>query len=401
MKLAIAEPARKLAWSALMSGMLALTACQATNLPQGLPEAGPAQATDAALPPAEGEVLGSGPVRVALLLPVTAPGNASVIATELRNAAAMAMEDGAASMLQLVIKDTGGTPEGAANAASEAVREQAALVLGPVFANSVSAATGVLRPNRKLMIAYSTDSNVAGTGVYLASYLPQTIIDRTAAYAANAGLRNMVALLPDGPIGDLAESQLLQTLARNGGQLIAAARYEYSDASVEAAISELAPAIASADAIFIPDGGNTPGAIVGTMQRRGIPLAGKKFLGTGQWASADLGNPALEGAWLADADHGSTAAFNAKYMARHGLKPSAIAPVAYDTVALVAGLARRVGAQGLTATTLEDRTGFSGYTGVFRFLQDGTNERGLAIYEVRGGQLHLVDPAPTSFRSGS
>ncbi len=397
MSLSIADLARRFALPACVS--LLLAACQATQMAE--PDTAPAETVSAQLPPAQGEVLGSGAVRVALLLPVSAPGNAAVIAGELRNSAVLAMEDGASAMLQLVIKDTAGTPEGAANAASEALAEQAAVVLGPLFANGVTAAAEVLQRGRKLMIAYSTDSKVARPGVYLASYLPQGIIDRTAAYAVNAGLRNMVALLPNGPIGDLAESQLRQTLMQHGGQLLAVARYDYTDVSVEMAIAEIAPHVPGADAIFIPDGGNTPGAIATTMQRRGIDLAGKKFLGTGQWAGADLGNPALQGAWLADADHASTSAFNAKYSARYGTTPSAVAPVAYDTVSLLAGIARQRGIAGLTSAAIEAPTGFSGYTGVFRFRPDGTNERGLAIYEVRGGQLHLIDPAPTSFRSAS
>lgn len=397
---AIFDNARRLASHAMLGGLLALASCQGTNVTQGLPQ--PDIARDsAALPQAQGEILGNGPVRIALLLPLSAPGNAAIIAGELKNAAALAMEEGASDMLELVIKDTVGTPNGAIDMASQAAEERAALVLGPLFSSGVTAASSVLQPNNITMISYSTDSSVAGRGVYLASYLPQTIIARTAAYAVDAGYKNFVAFLPNGPIGNLAENQLRKTLGERGGQLIAAARYEYSDGSVEAAIAELAPSIQGADAIFIPDGGSTPAAIVGTMQRRGVSLDGKKILGTGQWASSDLSNPALNGAWLADADHASIAAFRAKYEARFGASPSAIAPVAYDTIALVAGLARRVGATGLTAATIEERTGFSGYTGVFRFLPDGTNERGLSIYEVRAGQLHLIDPAPTSFQAGS
>jgi ABC-type branched-subunit amino acid transport system substrate-binding protein len=274
-------------------------------------------------------------------------------------------------------------------------------VLGPLFSASVSAATGVLRPSGTTIIAYSTDSSVASRGVYLASYLPQSIIDRTIGHAVAAGHRAFVAFLPAGAIGNVAETQLRKTLTASGAELIEVARYEYTDGSVEAAIEQVAAFIPQADAIFIPDGGNTPGAIVSTLKRRGIALDGKRLLGTGQWASADLKNPNLAGAWLADADQESIMAFRTKYTARFGETPSAIAPVAYDTVALVSGIIKRQGAQGLSTEALESRTGFSGYTGIFRFLPDGTNERGLAVYEVTNGELKLVSPAPRTFRAGS
>lgn len=380
-------------------GLLALASCQ-SGVAFGLPEASQPDPPQAELPEPKGEVIGQGDVRVALLLPLSAPGNAAKIARELKNSAALAMEDWGSQTLQLVVKDTLGTPNGTVDAASEATAEGASLVLGPLFSGSVTAATGVLRPAGKTIIAFSSDSNVAGREVYLASFLPQTIIDRTLTYAASQGQRDIVAILPNGAIGNLAEAQIRKSLARSGGRLINVARYDYNDASVEAAIETIAPSIPEAQAIFIPDGGSTPGAIVNTMRRRGVSIAGKKLLGTGQWASADLKNPALAGAWFADADQGSIATFKSKYSAKYGETPSSVAPLAYDAVALVSGIVKRFGADGLRKDVIESPTGYSGYTGVFRFNGDGSNDRGLAVYEVAGDDLRIVSPAPRAFGSG-
>ncbi|MEZ5810675.1 MAG: penicillin-binding protein activator [Rhizobiaceae bacterium] len=383
----------------MLAAALALAGCQGVQY--GLPVPEPGEPPQADLPTPKGEVIGRGNVRIALMLPTSAPGNASIIARELKNAATMAMEDWGMETLQLVIKDTLGTPNGAVDAASEVSTERASLVLGPLFSGSVSAATGVLRPAGKTMIAFSSDSTVAGRGVYLVSYLPQTVIDRTLAYAVASGYGAVAAILPNGPTGNLAEAQLKKTLARAGGSVVGIARYDYNDASVEAAIEAIAPNIAEAQAIFIPDGGSTPGAIVNTLRRRGISISGKKLLGTGQWASSDLKNPALAGAWFADADQESIAAFKAKYSAKFGQPPSAVAPLAYDAVALISGIVKRDGVAGLTSRSLENPVGFSGYAGIFRFLPDGTNERGLAVYEVSDGTTRVVSPAPKAFRRGS
>ena len=383
-------------------GAMALTSCQNGGIPFGLPESKPAEpAPKAELPPPKGEVIGQGDVRVALLLPISAPGNAARIAGELKNAAVLAMEDWGMESLQLVVKDTKGTPNGAVDAASEATAEGASIVLGPLFSASVSAATGVLRPAGKTIIAYSSDSSVGGQGVYLASFLPQTIVDRTLSYAVANGQREIAAILPNGPVGNLAERQIRETLLRTGGNLVAVARYDYNDASVEAAIEAIAPSIPQAQAIFIPDGGSTPGAIANTLHRRGVSLEGKKLLGTGQWASADLKNPALAGAWFADADQSSIIGFKSKYSTKYGATPSSVAPLAYDTVALISGIVKRFGAPGLNKEVIESRTGYSGYTGVFRFKSDGSNERGLAVYEISGDNLRVVSPAPKAFGAGS
>ena len=384
---------RAISVAAALLAMPILAACQSGGF--GLPA--PDEPPKAELPRPKGEVIGNGDVRVAMLLPLSAPGNAAKIAGELKNAALLAMEDSGMETLQLVIKDTLGTPNGAVDAASEASAEGAALALGPLFAGNVTAVTGVLRPAGRPIIAFSSDSRVGGQGVYLASYLPQTIIDRTLSYAASAGQRDIIAILPNGGIGDIAETQIRKTLSRTGGRLVDMVRYDYNDASVEAAIEAIAPSVPEAQAIFIPDGGSTPGAIVNTMQRRGVSLAGKKLLGTGQWTSSDLKNPALDGAWFADTDLASISGFKTKYTDKYGEAPSAVAPLAYDAVALVSGIVRRSGATGINRNVIESRTGYSGYTGVFRFRPDGGNERGLAVYEISGDDLRIVSAAPKAF----
>ena len=53
--------------------------------------------------------------------------------------------------------------------------------------------------------------------------------------------------------------------------------------------------------------------------------------------------------------------------------------------------------QALSRRSLTQAQGFQGTAGIFRLNADGTNDRGLAVAEVRDGQVVIVDPAPTSF----
>jgi hypothetical protein len=41
--------------------------------------------------------------------------------------------------------------------------------------------------------------------------------------------------------------------------------------------------------------------------------------------------------------------------------------------------------------------GFAGVDGIFRFMPDGRNERGLAVMEMTRNGPRVVSPAPTSF----
>ena len=348
-------------------------------------------------PEAKGEVIGTGEVRVAMLLPMSAPGNAGAIAAEYRNAAQLAMKDYGLDTLQLVVKDTQGSPGEAQGVAQEAVDERADIVLGPLFSTSVSAAAGALLPAGKTMIAFSSDRNVAAPGIYLLSFLPGEVVDRTTAYAISLGHSAVAAIVPQGNYGAVVEKQLRQTLLVHGGTLTGVARYSYDDASVAAAVEEIAPAIKEATAIYVPDGGATPKALVGALRRAGVDLSGKVFLGTGQWTSADLSDPAFKGALYADLDQSGFGSFKERYKQAYGKAPTLNAGIGYDAVALVAGIVKQRGAGGLNQAALESPTGFIGTTGVFRFNRDGTTDRALAVYRVGESGTEIASPAPKRF----
>ena len=46
---------------------------------------------------------------------------------------------------------------------------------------------------------------------------------------------------------------------------------------------------------------------------------------------------------------------------------------------------------------LENPNGFAGIDGIFRFLPDGSCERGLAVMQVQTDGLEVISPAPTTF----
>src|SRR5260370_36993999 len=91
-------------------------------------------------PPAQPSAVGTGQVKVALLLPLSAQGNAGPTALSLRNAAEMALAEFNNPDIQLLVKDDGGSGEGAQQAATQALAEGAGIILGPLFAQTVSAA---------------------------------------------------------------------------------------------------------------------------------------------------------------------------------------------------------------------------------------------------------------------
>jgi hypothetical protein len=73
------------------------------------------------------------------------------------------------------------------------------------------------------------------------------------------------------------------------------------------------------------------------------------------------------------------------------------ATLSYDAVALVAALVKTQGASRFSETILTNPSGFSGIDGLFRFRQDGTNERGLAVHRISGNGSTIISPPPRAF----
>ena len=174
---------------------------------------------------APGTTIGAGQVRVGLILPLSAQGNAGVAAQSMKNAAEMALAEFKNPNIQLLVKDDGGTPQGAQAGAQQAIDEGAEIIIGPLFAEAVSAVGAVARQRGIPVIAFSTDASVAARGVYLLSFLPESDVKRIVDFAVSRGKRSFAALLPDNAYGTVVEAAFQQEVARRGGRVLALEKY--------------------------------------------------------------------------------------------------------------------------------------------------------------------------------
>lgn len=358
--------------------------------------------------PVQGSVsagaIGQGRTRVALILPLSAQGQGAVVAQSMRHAAELAINDYQGSDITLLVKDDRGTPEGAREAAAQALAEGAELILGPLFAGSVQAAGQVAREAGKPVIGFSTDANVATRGVYLLSFLVQSEVDRIVSFAAAQGQRSVAALVPDTTYGRVAEAQLQQAAAEQGLRVVAVERYPLGQP--QAAVQRLARVVGGAapqaDALFIPENGDGLPLVAQALQQVGFNPQRVKPLGTGVWNEARVfALPALQGGWFAAPEGRGFASFSERYRARFGTEPVRLATLSYDAVTLAAALARLKGPQHFTPDVLTNPAGFAGADGVFRFNPNGTNDRSLAVQEIRGGMAATISQPPRTLMAGN
>jgi len=354
--------------------------------------------------PAAEPALGVGGVKVGLILPLTAGGNAGAAGQAMRNSADLALAEFNGPNIQLLIKDDSGTTQGAQQAAQQAIEEGAEIILGPLFAHSVTAAKQVARTRGVPIIAFSTDTNVASSGVYLLSFLPESDVDRVVAYAISQGKRSFVALLPSNAYGSVVEGEFKQAVARRGGRVMALEHYAEDRSRIGDAARLIAQAAAAgrADALFIPDAGEAVGDAVNALTAAGVNLRQFALLGSGLWDDPKIfSNPALEGAWYPAPDPAGFRAFAERYRARYRQDPPRPAALSYDAVALVAALVKTQGGNRFSNEVLASPSGFAGIDGVFRFRPDGTNQRGLAVLRVTPSGGQIITPASRTFSASA
>jgi branched-chain amino acid transport system substrate-binding protein len=352
----------------------------------------------AAAPPVADAAIGAGGVRVGLILPLSAGGNAGTVAQSMKNAAEMALAEFSSPNIQLLVKDDGGTSGGAQAAAQQALNDGAEIIIGPLFAHSVGVVGAAARQRGIPVIAFSTDASVAARGVYLLSFLPESDVDRIVDYAVSIGKRSFAAMISEGAYGNVVEAEFKQVVAKRNARIVGLEHYPLDPNRMLGPARLVAQAARSADAVFIPEGPEVVPSVVQALTTAGLDLRQVQLLGTGLWEDARIFNdPRLQGGLYAAPDSNGFRNFSARYRTRYGQDPVRTATLAYDAVALLAALVKTQGPQRFSEQVLTSASGFAGIDGLFRFRPDGTNERGLAVLRVgpTGGQI--VSPPPRAF----
>ncbi len=434
-------------------GLLALAACQPSRVPPPAPQIPPpyvdyGKATSDAerIPPVteisplvSPGVVGvplDGTVRVGLLLPLS--GRHARVGQALLNAAQLALFDIADDKFSLIVRDTGGTEEGAVAAARSALDEGARLILGPLFSTSVPLVALEASRFGVTVITFSNNREVAGGNVFIMGLTPSTQVDRIINYASRQGLRRYAVLAPDTPYGISVVSAFQNAILKNGAELGRVVFYTAGAEDLSPEVRSLAgyqrrqaalveqrrmlegrsddaarQALARLenldtygppdyDAVLLPEGGKQLLTLAPLLAYYDVDPTEVRYLGTALWDDPGLANETvLQGAWYVAPPPGPWSQFRKRYAEAFGSAPPRVATIAYDATALAAVLARSAGdGTGLasfSAATITQPSGFAGVDGIFRFLPTGEVERALAVIEMRRDGAQELEPAPQTF----
>ena len=373
--------------------------------------------------------------RIALLVPLS--GRGAPIGRALLDAVQLALFEAARDDLELLIFDTQGTAAGAEDAARLAVQDGAGLILGPLFGASAEAARPVAVAAGISIVSFSNNQDIAGGGVYVFGFLPAQQVRRIIAFASRKGYGTLGALVPSTGFGELvlatasiaAEQVDVSIVQRTyydpsetdlGPLIRQFADYDARKSALSAqkkllsrrtdqisrsALGRLAGLETLGDppyqAVLLPAGGAELRGIAPLLAFYDVDPARVRFLGTALWdGNRGLGvEPALLGGWFAAPPPDSRLLFEDKFERAFGRRPPRLASLGYDAMLLGVALTYGDGGPDFSDAALTDARGFAGVDGIVRLLTDGTNQRGLAVLEVRERGVRVIDPAPASFEA--
>lgn len=367
------------------------------------------------------------PSKVALLVPLS--GKFKNIGKSLFDAANLALFTANEPNLILMPIDTKGTVQGAVDAYNQAMLDGVKLILGPVFGKSALAISKLSSGSGVNVITFSNDTAIADSGVFSVGHTPDQKIKRIVEYAAENGIEDIVAFLPNSYRGTKVSNEI--TKITNNTENLAVLRTEVyrqnkqgrpinENLHFDSIINNLLTTISSNNydkktkkyrdtdikfprGLLIIDSGNTLDSLIRYFSDNAQFIANQEkfqLLGTSKWLDEEvIIEPFMHGALFSAYMKNNKEIFEEQFYQNFGYQPIDIASLAYDLVSLSVNIAKATNGENFSKELLLDPKGFNGIDGIFRFKENGLNERATAVFQIISGDVEIVSKAPTSFES--
>ena len=336
------------------------------------------------------ETIGSGPVRVAMIVHRTSGGAETALGRDYRNGADMAVKDLGPQAITMSILDSRGNPERVKSLLRDELSKKAQLIIIPGDLAAVSSVSSLVSDSSPPIVSLGT---ISGKGIY--SFLPQAAdgLAEGIGYAAGKKGKRVLLVAPSGVSGSLS-TQIKQRLP--GSRFNVSVAASNNSASGQEFVTNYRDQLRKTDVIAFA-GSDIRIAGIAAALKNDRRFAKLPVVGREDWPSGLLSSPALQGAIVATRDTSGTSLIQDRYRSAYSRPLTESAAYSYDVVALAAGLVRALGAQGLSKSQLLSSTGFRGTTGLFRFGQNGNVQRLYRIAKVRNGRLETVRKSPEAF----
>ncbi len=346
--------------------------------------------------------------KIALFLPIhSASVPIKQAAISLLNAAQLAHKEINSPHMELIVYPIDDSDNTIIPAAERAVQDKIDLIIGPLLSPSVVTVRRYTEPAKIPMLAFSNDqTTVEGGYSYLISYLPEQNIANIVNYAVSQGHKNFGIFASNTPYGKRVGDTFIQEVTARSGRVTNAVYFtenapnffEKVKEVTEFDIRQTDTTPTSWSSILLPDRATLMMQTLPLFSRYHIDFKKSLILGTGIWNDPRiLDIEELNGAVFAAPNRTTLQIFENRYQAMFKQKPTTIASLSYDAIALAAGLIRQYPHNPFDINHITNPNGFNGVGGIFRFRSDGLSERGLSILRIENKKFNTVIPAPDTF----
>jgi branched-chain amino acid transport system substrate-binding protein len=298
----------------------------------------------------------------------------------------------------LEVKDTRGTPDGAAQAARDAIEGGARMILGPLTSSETASVAPIARRAGVPVLAFTNDNAQGQPGVWALGITPGQQVRRLLGAVRDTGKGPVAALLPDDDFGKAMGDELSRASAAQGQPAPFVRMTGSGRDDIDTAVNELAGLSGPGQpppfgAILLGATGTALKNVASGFAEAKIDRARIQILGPALWGDPASGSAIFVGAWYATSDPDTRRDLIRDYMAKYRDPPPPRADLASDAAAITRVLA----SQGkMNAAGLTQPAGFSGVDGWLALSPDGQVRRGLAVFQVgRGGRPTKISNAPT------
>ena len=362
--------------------------------------------------PAEGFLMpkkAPGIMRIALLVPTSGAHN--VLGSELQRGAELALFSLRNRQVELLVFDTAG--DGADMAAREAVQAEADIIVGPLFSDAVVPARQVAAQAGVPMLALSNNTEIADRGSWLLGYMPEQQVDLLLGHALTSGRNKVGIIAASDAFGQRLARHARKRLAQFGitpEDFVTLSPAQLADEdSLKAAVKtftgyqppeddEDAPASFELppprfDAVLFAGSADFALRTAPVLAYYDADPERVLYLGNAQWNQRRiLMEPSLQGGLFTSRPTDRDEAFNALWQSAWDGRPGALARLSFDAMAMAAILAGQQRTDWNAA--LQSGAGFNGFSGAYRLLPSGGNQRAFEIREISDGVSTVLQPAP-------
>jgi branched-chain amino acid transport system substrate-binding protein len=342
-------------------------------------------------------------VPVGLIAILSGPNAAYGTAIRAGAELALAEVNAPGQRIALIVEDSGGTKDGAINAARKLIgRDKVAAIIGPTLSNEMFAVGPVTNGRGVPTIGTSTTANgITDIGPFIfRTALPEAdVIPVTMKKAVARGAKSIALMYADDDAFSKSGFEVMQAAAAEAGlKLLTVESFGSKDTDFSAQLTKikaLKPDAVGISALVEPVSGVL-------LQARQLGFGPETlFIGgngsnspkLGQIAGAAANGLIVGSPWFIGKPDAKNVAFVAAFRARYGRDPDQFAAQAYDTMFILAAATARAG----NAEPARNRnalltTDYAGVMGPFRFTahRDPASAEGVVVLEMHDGQFRIA-----------